>query len=219
MFRRILALTAKDLLLEWRQQHAFYGVLLYMASTVFVLYLSLPEGPDAQVWNSIFWLLQLFICVNAVAKSFLQESRGKMLYYYLIASPVEFILSKLLYNTLLMSIMTSISLLLMMFFLDNPIGKPALFFGISILGGFGISLVFTLMSAIAAKAQQNASLIAILGFPVLLPQLLLLMRLSKAAFNEVFREGAILQLTGLIGLLDILVIALALVLFPFLWKD
>lgn len=214
-----MALTGKDLLLEWRQQHAFYGVLLYMASTVFVLYLSLPEGPDAQIWNSIFWLLQLFICVNAVAKSFMQESRGKMLYYYLISSPVEFILSKLLYNTLLMTAMTSISLLLMMFFLDNPLSKPLLFLGISILGGFGISLVFTLMSAIAAKAQQNASLIAILGFPVLLPQLLLMMRLSKAAFNEVFREGAILQLAGLIGLLDVLVIALALILFPFLWKD
>ena len=75
------------------------------------------------------------------------------------------------------------------------------------------------MSAIAAKAQQNAALIAILGFPVILPQLLLLMRLSKAAFSEVFRTGAVLQLSGLIGLMDILVIVLAVVLFPYLWKD
>jgi len=80
-------------------------------------------------------------------------------------------------------------------------------------------LVFTLMSAIAAKAQQNAALIAILGFPVILPILLLLMRLSKAAFAEIFRDGAILQLTGLIGLMDLLVIVLAIILFPFLWKE
>lgn len=219
MLRRIAALAGKDLLLEWRQQHSFYGVLLYMTSTVFVLYLSLPEGPDAQVWNSIFWLLQLFICVNAVAKSFMQESRGKMLYYYLIASPAEFILAKLLYNTVLMTIMSVFSLMLTMFFLDNPVGNTGMFLGISILGGIGISLVFTLMSAIAAKAQQNASLMAILGFPVLLPQLLLMMRLSKAAFNEVFRAGALVQLAGLIGLLDVLVIALSLILFPYLWKE
>ena len=45
-------------------------------------------------------------------------------------------------------------------------------------------MVFTLMSAIAAKAQQNAALIAILGFPVILPILLLLMRLSQSAFAE-----------------------------------
>ena len=30
------------------------------------------------------------------------------------------------------------------------------------------------MGAIAAKAQQNAALIAIMGFPVILPQLMLL---------------------------------------------
>jgi heme exporter protein B len=104
-------------------------------------------------------------------------------------------------------------------FLDYPVSDALRFTGIVILGGTSLSLVFTLMSAIAAKAQHNAALIAILGFPVILPQLLLLMRLSKAAFAEVFRDGAILQLAGLIGLMDVLVIVLAGILFPFLWKD
>jgi len=75
------------------------------------------------------------------------------------------------------------------------------------------------MSAIAAKAQQNAALMAILGFPVILPMLLLLMKLSKAAFGEVFKEGAVLQLAGLVAGLDVLIIVLAVILFPFLWKD
>jgi heme exporter protein B len=88
-----------------------------------------------------------------------------------------------------------------------------------ILGGVSISLVFTLMSAIAAKAQQNAALIAIMGFPIILPQLMLLMKLSKVAFAEVFRPGAVLQLSALIVGLDVLVIAMAVVLFPYLWKD
>ena len=118
-----------------------------------------------------------------------------------------------------MLIMSMVSLLLFFIFLDNPVTNSLRFTGIVLLGGTGISLVFTLMSAIAAKAQQNAALIAILGFPVILPQLLLLMRLSKAAFAEVFREGAVLQLAGLIGLMDLLVIVLAVILFPYLWKD
>ena len=82
-----------------------------------------------------------------------------------------------------------------------------------------MSLVFSLMSAIAAKAQQNAALMAILGFPVILPQLLLLMRLSKSAFAEVFRDGAVLQLAALVAGLDVLVSVLAIILFPFLWKE
>ncbi|MBS1496760.1 MAG: heme exporter protein CcmB [Bacteroidetes bacterium] len=219
MIKNVATLLKKDILLEFRQQHTFYGILLYIAATIFVLYLSLPDSPEADVWNSLFWVIQLFVCVNTVAKSFLQESRGRMLYFYSIASPVEFIIAKLLFNLLLMLVMSLISLLLFFVFLNNPVSSSLRFTGIVILGGASLSLVFTLMSAIAARAQQNAALIAILGFPVILPQLLLLMRLSKAAFSEVFREGALWQLTGLIIGLDFLVIALAVILFPYLWKD
>lgn len=219
MVKRIATLLKKDILLELRQQHTFYGILLYIAATIFVLYLSMPDSPDSAVWNSLFWVIQLFVCVNTVAKSFLQESRGRMLYFYSIASPVEFIIAKLIFNIILMMLMSLVSLLLFFTFLNNPVTDTFRFVGIVLLGGCSISLVFTLMSAIAAKAQQNAALIAILGFPVILPILLLLMRLSKAAFAEVFRESAVWQLAGLIAGLDVLVIALAVILFPFLWKD
>jgi heme exporter protein B len=218
MISKILTLLKKDFLLELRQQHTFYGVLLYIASTIFVLYLSIDEQ-GANVWNGLFWVIQLFVCVNTVAKSFLQESRGRMLYFYSVASPVEFIISKLLYNIVLMIIMSVISLFLFFIFLNNPVNNTLRFTGIVILGGTGISIVFTLMSAIAAKAQNNAALIAIMGFPVILPQLLMLMRLSKTAFAEVFKSGAVLQLTGLIIGLDVLVIVMAVILFPYLWKE
>lgn len=218
MFNRVMALLGKDLLLEFRQQHTFYGILLYIASTVFVLFLSVENLP-ADVWNGLFWVIQLFVCVNAVAKSFLQEGRGRMLYFYSISSPVEFIIAKIMYNLALMILMSLVSLLLYSIFLNAPVSDMLLFVGIVALGGISISMVFTLMSAIAAKAQQNAALMAILGFPVILPQLLFLMKLSRAAFGEVFREGAVMKLVILVTGLDILVIALAVILFPFLWKD
>ena len=218
MVNRVITLLKKDILLEFRQKHTFYGILLYIAATIFVIYLSIEE-PDANVWNGLFWVIQLFICVNAVAKSFLQESRGRMLYFYSITSPVEFVIAKMLYNLLLMILMSLLSLFLFVVFLNNPISNGLRFTGIVVLGGASISIVFTLMSAIAAKAQQNAALIAILGFPIILPQLLMMMRLSKAAFGEVFRDGAVLELSAMIAGLDVLVIALAVILFPYLWKE
>src|SRR5450432_1402659 len=72
--RHILTLFKKDLLLEIRQQYSFYGVVLYVISTIFVLYLAMGQ-PEAVVWKGLFWMIQLFISVNAVAKSFLQEGR------------------------------------------------------------------------------------------------------------------------------------------------
>lgn len=216
--REVAALLKKDLLLEWRHQYTFYGILLYVASTVFVLYLAMGQ-PAADVFNGVFWMIQLFICINAVAKSFLQESKGRMLYYYLSGSPVQFIIAKLVYNSVIAIMMVLMSLLLFFILMGNPIIDVWRFVGLAFLGSVSLSLVFTLMSAIAAKAQQNAAIMAILGFPLIIPQLLLLLRLSKSMFGEVFREGALLQMFLLLIGLDILVIVLSVVLFPFLWKD
>jgi heme exporter protein B len=215
----VLALIRKELLLEWRQKHSLYGILLYMASTIFVLYISMSEAPNAIVWNGLFWVIQLFIGINAVAKSFLQESKGRMTYYYTISHPVHFILAKLIYHALLMVFMGLISCGLYSVFLGHPIQNTGLFLWIVMLGGIGISMTFSLMSAIASKAQQNAALMAILGFPVIIPLLMMILRLSQAAMGEVFREGAILQLMGLISLLDVLIVVLSVILFPFLWRD
>ena len=213
----IFALFKKDLLLEVRQQYSFYGIILYVASTIFVLYLAMQQ-PEEKVWNGLFWMIQLFICVNAVAKSFLQESRERMLYFYTIAGPRDFILSKLLFNVVLMIVMSLLSLLLFRILLGDPLENGWKFLGITCLGGISLSLVFSFLAAIAARAGQNAAMMAILGFPLIIPQVLLLMKISNTAFSEVFQPGMGWLVAALVGL-DILVIALAIILFPFLWKD
>ena len=175
------------------------------------------EAPENKVWNGLFWIIQLFICINAVAKSFLQESKGRMLYFYSIASPADFVLAKLLFNSVLMLVMSLLSLLLFTLFLGNPIQKAGPFIGLVLLGGWSLSLVFTFLAAIAAKAQQNAAIMAVLGFPIIIPQLILLMRLSNTAFAPLLTIPVTTVL--LLVVLDILVVLLAVVLFPFLWKD
>lgn len=216
-FIHITALLKKDILLEIRQQYTFYGILLYVASTIFVLYLAMGQ-PEATVWNGLFWMIQLFICINAVAKSFLQESSGRMLYYYSIAGARDFIISKLLFNMMLMIIMSITSLILFRLFMGDPLEYPLRFTAVVCLGGCSFSLVFTFLAAIAARARQNAALIAILGFPLIIPQVLLLMRISNNAFADVVQAGFI-QMCLLLAGLDILVVLLSVILFPFLWKD
>lgn len=215
---RIWTLFKKDWMLEMRQQYAFYGVMLYVASTIFVLYLAIGESAY-ETWNALFWITQLFVCLNAVAKSFLQESRARMLYFYTISHPVEYMLSKIMYSVVLMMILNTVTLFLYIAFMGNPTEYLLQYIGISYLGGFGLSIIFTMLAAIASKAMQQASLMAILGFPVIIPQLLLLIRLSKSAFAETFREGVVTQVTLLLLALDLGIIILSVILFPFLWKD
>ena len=107
-----------------------------------------------------------------------------MLYYHTITNPLNFILSKLLFNSVLM---------LLMRYRFKP-GTLFTFYGFS---GFKISFVYRdfifgrlefkpciyLASAIASKAQQNAAIMAILGFPIIIPQLLILMKISGTVFD------------------------------------
>ncbi len=117
-----------------------------------------------------------------------------------------------------MLIMSLVSLLVFIVLLDNPITHFWAFAGTSILGGMGLSLVFTFLSAIAAKAQQQAALMAIMGFPIIIPQLLLLGKISNTAFAPVI-QGGIWQMVALLVGLDVMIVVLSLILFPFLWKD
>ena len=126
MFGRIVKLIKKDLLLEWRQKYSFYGILLYLASSIFLINL-LAQQPEPEVWNVLFWVILLFVSVNAVAKSFLQESKSRQLYYYSIFSAQEVILAKLIYNILLMLLMSLVAYAFFIVLIGNSLSPP--FFG------------------------------------------------------------------------------------------
>jgi len=215
--KRVSVLVAKDIKLEIRQQYTFYGIMLYVLCTIFIIYLSI-NNPEENVWNALFWITQLFICVNAVAKSFLGESRGRMLYYFSIVSASEFIVSKIIFNSIIVLLMSLLSFLAFTLLLDNPLTYGLKFLMIALLGGVSLSFVFTFLAAIAAKAQQSSAIMTIMGFPLIIPQILLLMKVSTIAFSKVVQSG-LLQMIGLIIGLDIMIVLLSLVLFPYLWKE
>jgi heme exporter protein B len=215
--KQILTLIKKDFLLEWRQKHTFFGVVLYVGCTVFVLFMMAGQ-PERNIWNALFWVAQLFVTVNTVAKSFLQEGEGRMRYYFTLVAPVPYIIAKMVYSMVLMLFMMFISLLLFNLLLGSPIIKVWTFVGVCCLGASSLSLLFTFLSAIAAQARQNAALMAILGFPIAIPLLMILSNLALGAVSSVVQEGWGSMALMMVGM-DVLIIALATILFPFLWKE
>lgn len=210
-------LVKKELLIEWRQKHTFFGALLYIGCTVFVLYM-MSGHPEAEVWNALFWIAQLFITVNTVAKSFISEGEQRSRYYFTIVSPTVFIISKMLYNLILMTIMSLITLLLFHIFMQNPLANAGLFILVTCLGASSLSLLFTFLSAIAAQAKQSAAMMAILGFPIALPLLMILSKLSFATVVSVHQESWSEMMLLMFGM-NVLILILGAILFPFLWKE
>jgi heme exporter protein B len=221
LVREIWYLMLKDFRLEWRQRAALNGMLLYVGSTVFVCFLSfsLKGGtPPAPAWNALFWIILLFSAVNAVAKGFLQESRGRMLYYYTLVPPQAVILAKIAYNALLLLGLAMVGLGLYMVVLGNPVQDPTLFVGNVALGALGFASTLTLVSGIAAKATNSNTLMVVLGFPLMIPMLLLLIKVSKNALDGLEFEASQSSLLTLLAL-NLIVGAVSYLLFPFLWRS
>lgn len=213
---QIKFLILKEIVLEWRSKYALNGILLYVVSTIFVCYLSFKQT-DPITWNALFWIIMLFASVNAIAKSFVQENRGRQLYYYTIASPQAIILSKILYNVLLMIVLAIVAIGFYSVVFKNPLGDP-LFYLISVLlGSISFASVFTMISGIASKAH-NGALMAILSFPVIIPLLMLLIKFSKNAMDGLERSVSYNEIGVLIAI-NIIVIAVSLLLFPYLWRE
>lgn len=212
-----ISLIKKDILMEWRQKHTLFGVLLYVGATVFVVYM-MSGQPEARIWNALFWLTQLFVAVNSVAKSFLQEHPNRFRYYFTLVKPATFLLAKMLYSMVIMLVMSLVSLLLYSIMLGWPLEQTGLFVLITMVGSISLSAVFTFLSAIAARAQQNSALMAILGFPIVTPVLMILSRLALKALGPVYISGW-WGLALVLLALDVLVIVLGVILFPFLWQE
>lgn len=216
--KEIKALIYKDILLELKQKYAINGILLYVVSTIFVCYLAFSNGIEADTWNALFWIIMLFAAVNAVSKSFVQEHSGRQLYYYSLATPQAVIMSKIIYNGLLMIILSVISFFVFTALMGNIIENVNLFAIMVLLSSIGFSTVLTMISAIASRTNNNFALMAILSFPLMLPLLLITMKGSAAAITG---ESLAENVTLVMGLffLDAIVAALSYVLFPYLWKD
>ncbi len=211
-------LFLKELRLELRQKYAISGVLLYVISTVFVVYITLGQEVGGAVWAALFWIIVLFASVNAVAKSFVQESEKRQLYYYSLANPSAIILAKMLYNSLLLLAISFLALSIFSLVLGNPIKNYILFYQILFLGSIGFSITFTFISAIAAKANQSATLMAILSFPVIIPMLITLLRLTKIALN-LMADSAYYKDILILLCIDVILMSLTFMLFPYLWRD
>lgn len=214
----VKAFIRKDLLLEWRQRATIGGVLLYLVSTVFVAYLVFEGLADLRTWNALFWLILLFTAINAIQKSFLQENESRHLYYYTLISARGVINAKMIYNALLMTVLGLAGLLVFVMFMGNPIASPGLFLTNMILGTLAFSAVLTLISAIASGSRNNFTLMAILGFPLVLPLLLVLIRVSGLALEGATFSSAIPDLLILLSLICITFI-LSNLLFPYIWKE
>jgi heme exporter protein B len=219
--KSIFSLLKKEWLIEWRQKYALNGILLYLVSTIYVCYQAtkMRAGSiDAHAWNALFWIIMLFSGVNSVSKSFFQEIDGRQKYLFTLTSPEYIIMAKMIYNALLMLGLGLLQYVFYSLVMGNPLEDKGTFLLTVLLGSMGFSCILTLISGLASKVDNNQTLVAILSFPLIIPLLLICLKLSKNAIDglaSAANQDEFFMLIGLNGM----ILLLAYVLFPFLWRS
>lgn len=215
--REIFALIGKDLTLELRQGYALSGLIVYVLATVFIVYISFIDI-EPGTWNILYWVIFLFVAMHAVLKSFVQESADRYLYYFTLVRPEKLLIAKILYNCMLLIGLGVLLFLGLSIVTGFPVEDNLIFILAIIFGGVAIGLTFTVISAIAIKADNSATLMAILAFPVIIPVLLNLIRLSSVAMGIAMDEGIWTEVLTLTAI-DLLALGMGILLFPLLWKS
>lgn len=215
--QRVIQLIKKDLIVDWRQQNPITGILLYLGSTIFAAFMAFQGYVTMEVWNALFWIILLFTSINAISKSFIQEERRSH-YYFFLCKPSEIIIAKLTYSFVYLFIISLISLVIYSVLLGNPIINYPLFILNLVLGCIGLSATFTMVSSIAFRSSNRSIMMAVLGFPVIIPVLVL----SISNSYKILDSFVFMQIQGNLTALfsvDVIIIALTFILFPFTWKS
>src|SRR5260221_2168981 len=217
----LVALLKKEFSLECSRRPVVPGLILYLLSLIFTSYLVFALRQiliSPLVWNAFFWITFLFTAINTVAKSFIGEKRGIDIYLYSVASPTEVLISKIIYNFLLCLVMALSGYFLFTLFLNDPIQDKTTFVFVLILTSLGFSASLTMLSGLAAKANNSNILMAVLSFPVVISILLMAIRITKNCMDGLDASVSYDKLLMLLAV-NALVGAVSYLLFPFIWRN
>jgi heme exporter protein B len=221
LFAEIKQLIIKDFQLEWRKKYALNGMLLYVVSTAYICYTSFKlRANDIEpiTWNTLYWIVILFTAILAISKSFADEKDGRLLYLYTLVSAEAVILSKIIFNFVVVLVLSVLGLLVYCLFMGGPVQDWPMFLLSILLASIGFATTLSLVSGIAAKAENSAMLMPILSFPVVIPILLLILKISKNALDGLDPSNSADEILILVAL-DVIVGVLSVILYPYLWRS
>lgn len=202
--QKVATIVKKDLRIEFRTKHTINSMLLFAGITLLVfsyifqgVYLkSVPEiGPG------ILWTIFIFTGLMGLSRAFVREKELGTLEGLKLApvSPEEILTGKIIYNLILMLIVTVIVFPLFIVFLNFPVkGSFALALFLLALGNLGFVIVGSAISMIVMNAKARELLLPVVLLPVLFP----LIMASVTALNKVMVYGeGFIKITGEVKLI------------------
>lgn len=219
MIWQILVFLRFELQRQWKTKATFASAMLFLVAATLVIYFSFLSSktfPKPVVLNALLWLVIIFSTIQNVYNIFLREKEEHFYYYYYQLSPISFVFGKWISSSLWGVLGGLLTWVLFWVTLDFEVVNIYPVLVSIILGSVGLSALFTLNGAISIQAGGNVTLMAVLSFPLLIPLLLYAVGLT---FDGIVDGTQVGKSSLVLFSMDVLIVLLMYVLYPFLWKE
>jgi heme exporter protein B len=178
LIRRAWAVCAKDAALELRRRVAIASVLFFAAACLTLVSFAIgPFGLPAEsrdvVCSALVWVVLFFSAATGLPRAFVREEEtGTALALRLTTPAIAVVGGKTLFNLALFTAIAAATVPAFALLLGWRIESPAALAAVLLLGGAGLSIVSTFLSALVARASHKSVLFVLVTFPVVAPLLL-----------------------------------------------
>ena len=174
------------MLIDLRRKDNLLSMLLFAILTLLVFQFALGEDPKLflTAFPGIIWIIFLMSGVLGLGKSFVQEMETGCM-GGLLTAPVDrsvLFLGKMLANTLFLLVTQLLFMPLSLFLFKIEVGNWLELFLVLFFGTVGFSSLGTLLTAMTATVRGKEMLLPILIFPLMIPSLLCVVRLTDFLF-------------------------------------
>lgn len=217
---KIGAVIAKDIISEFRTRYAINALVMFALVTLTAISLSLGVITlTPELAAALFWIILFFAAMSGLAQAFIKEEEsGTALILKLSADGLIVFFGKMIFNLLLLVLLSILIVPLFIILLKVTPANWFMFLGGLILGIFGLAGATTIIAAIVAKASIKGALFTVLSFPILLPLLIAVINITRAAISG----GDFSDISSAVQLLiayDVVMTTLSVMLFDFVWRQ
>lgn len=218
-----LAVASMEWRLEWRQGHQLASVGLFAIASVYVAFQAADQETATGAWTAMLWLVYLFSGFTAVGRLFDRERSSTRRYLQWTVDPMGLIVGKLAHAVLTTTALTALVFAAFVLFLGWPTGiesvsRPGLLILSAWLGGFSMTTTLVFVTAMASQVHSGSGALgAVLGLPLLLPQLILVTRFTRGVLDGT-PWGMLGELPLFLAALSAGTSVIACILFPYIWR-
>lgn len=213
--RQILAQLSYHFKIEYRSWPQIAALVLFMWCVAYIIYRIKPEMTTSE-FNFIYWVILMLTAVSVSIRSTAHTNKNERLLIYTIVSPSTALLGLIFFNALYMLIV-GLAFYGMMIVLFYPDISWSLSYAVLLITGtVSIGVILSFVSAVSRYIEGQHTALSILSIPLLIPTIMLAHSLGEQMLED---TQPVANDYVIIGALSMISAGLALILFPYLWRE